>query len=55
VIVEATGRALDGFDRYATLAYEGALRWPETRGPARLVDALLKLAFKPAGAPQPAD
>jgi glycosyltransferase involved in cell wall biosynthesis len=51
-IVEATGRALDDFDRCATLAYEGALRWPQTRGPARMVDSLLRLAFEPAGAVQ---
>jgi glycosyltransferase involved in cell wall biosynthesis len=43
-IVAATSRVLDEFDRFATLAYTAALRWPETRGPARLVDELLALA-----------
>jgi hypothetical protein len=43
-IVEATARVLDRFDHFATLAHAAALRWPETRGPARLVDELLSLA-----------
>jgi len=43
-IVAATGRVLDRFDHFATLAHTAALRWPETRGPARLVDELLSLA-----------
>lgn len=43
-IVAATSRVLDDFDRFATLAHTAALRWPETRGPARLVDELLSLA-----------
>ncbi len=42
-IVTATSRLLDHFDHFATLAHEAGLRWPETRGPARLVDALLSL------------
>ncbi len=43
-IVAATSRALDRFDHFATLGYTAALHWPETRGPARLVDELLALA-----------
>lgn len=46
-IIEATSRLLDRFDHFATLAHAAALRWPETRGPARLVDALLSLAARP--------
>lgn len=42
-VVAATERALDDFDRYATLAQRAALRWPQTRGPARMVDGLLSL------------
>ncbi len=42
-IVAATSQLLDRFDHFATLAHEAGLRWPETRGPARLVDALLSL------------
>lgn len=42
-IAEATGRVVDGFDRFATLAHAAALRWPETRGPARLVEELISL------------
>ena len=40
----AVERALDNFDRYATLAYTGGLAWPTTRGPARLLDAVMALA-----------
>ena len=43
-ISAATSRVLDDFDRFATLAYTAAQRWPESRGPARLVDELLSLA-----------
>lgn len=43
-ITAATSRVLDDFDRFATLAYAAARRWPETRGPVRLVDELLSLA-----------
>jgi hypothetical protein len=46
-IVAATSLVLDRFDHFATLAYEAACRWPETRGPARLVDELLALAARP--------
>ena len=42
-IVTATTRVLDQFDRFATLAHVAALRWPETRGPARMVDSLMSL------------
>jgi hypothetical protein len=42
-ITAATGRVLDDFDRFATLAHAAALRWPETRGPARMVNELLSL------------
>jgi glycosyltransferase involved in cell wall biosynthesis len=42
-IVAATSQLLDRFDHFATIAYTAALRWPETRGPARLVDELLSL------------
>ena len=43
-ISTAVERALDDFDRYATLAYTGGLAWPTTRGPARLLDAVMALA-----------
>lgn len=46
-IVAATSQALDQFDHFATLAHAAALAWPETRGPARLVDELLSLAGEP--------
>ncbi len=46
-IVAATSRALDRFDHFAALAHAAALRWPETRGPARRVDELLSLAARP--------
>jgi glycosyltransferase involved in cell wall biosynthesis len=46
-IVAATSRVLDRFDHFATLAHAAGLRWPETRGPARLVDQLLSLAARP--------
>jgi glycosyltransferase involved in cell wall biosynthesis len=46
-IVAATARVLDRFAHYANLAHAAALRWPETRGPARLVDELLALATAP--------
>jgi len=42
-IAEATGRVLDQFDRFATLAHDAALSWPETRGPARMVEELMSL------------
>jgi hypothetical protein len=42
-IVAATEQALDGFEGYATRAYEAAVAWPLTRGPARTVDGLLTL------------
>jgi hypothetical protein len=45
-IAAATGRVLDRFEDFATLAHAAALRWSETRGPARLVDALLSLAAR---------
>jgi glycosyltransferase involved in cell wall biosynthesis len=43
-IVAATSQALDDFDHLANLAHAAAVAWPETRGPARLVDELLSLA-----------
>ncbi|HXP76990.1 MAG TPA: glycosyltransferase family 1 protein [Stellaceae bacterium] len=46
-IVAATSRALDRFDHFAALAHAAALRWPETRGSARLVDELMSLATRP--------
>lgn len=46
-IVAATSQVLDRFDHFATLAHAAALNWPETRGPARLVDELLSLAEQP--------
>jgi glycosyltransferase involved in cell wall biosynthesis len=42
-IAAATDEALDGFNHFATLAHEAALRWPETHGSARMVDALMSL------------
>jgi glycosyltransferase involved in cell wall biosynthesis len=42
-IVAATTQALDRFDDLAGLAYAAALRWPELRGPTRMVDHLLSL------------
>jgi len=42
-IVAATEDALNQIDHYATLAHEAAMKWPEQRGPARLVDDLLSL------------
>jgi len=42
-ITAATGYALEDFDRFATRAHAAALRWPETRGPARMVDGLMSL------------
>ncbi len=48
-IVAATERVLDQFDRYAAQAYDAATKWPERRGPARLVDDLLSLV-SPASA-----
>jgi glycosyltransferase involved in cell wall biosynthesis len=42
-IAAATGYVLDDFDRFATLAHAVALRWSETRGPARMVDGLMSL------------
>jgi glycosyltransferase involved in cell wall biosynthesis len=42
-IAAATGRALGQFDHFATLAYQTALDWHKTRGPARLVDELISL------------
>ena len=49
-IAAATGRVLDDFDRFATLAHAAALHWPETRGPARMVDALMSLVASEAPA-----
>ncbi len=46
-IATATSRVLDRFDDCASLAHAAALRWPQTHGPARLVDALLSLAGRP--------
>jgi hypothetical protein len=46
-IMAATGGALDDFDRFATLAHAAALKWPETRGAARMVDALMSLIATP--------
>jgi hypothetical protein len=43
-IAAATGHAIDHFDRFASLAHAAALRWPEARGPQRMVDDLLSLA-----------
>jgi glycosyltransferase involved in cell wall biosynthesis len=48
LIVDATVHALNQFDRYATLAYNAAMKWPDQRGPTRLVDGLLTLV-SPAG------
>jgi len=42
-IAAATGRALDQFDHFAALAHAAGLRWPETRGPARMVEELMSL------------
>jgi hypothetical protein len=42
-IATATGRVLDQFDHFATRAHAAALRWPETHGPARMVDGLMSL------------
>jgi hypothetical protein len=42
-IATATAHVLDRFDRFAALAHTAALRWPETRGPARMVDRLMSL------------
>ncbi|HVM80986.1 MAG TPA: hypothetical protein VMU06_18340 [Stellaceae bacterium] len=42
-IAAATSEALDRFDELARLSYAAALRWPETQGPARLVEELLAL------------
>jgi hypothetical protein len=50
-IMAATGEALDRFDHFATLAHAAARRWPETRGPARVVDALMSLN---TSSPEPA-
>lgn len=50
-IAAATGRALDRFDHFAALAYAAALRWPETRGPARMVEALMSLIAAPGNGP----
>jgi len=46
-ILAATCEALDNFERIAELAYTAALRWPETRGPARMVDNLMSLVAPP--------
>jgi len=46
-IVAATSQVLDRFEHFANRAHAAALRWPETRGPARLVDELLSLAANP--------
>ncbi len=43
-ILQATEQALDRFDDYAERAWAGSAIWHETRGPARLVDAVLALA-----------
>ncbi len=40
-IALATSRVLDRFDYFAMLAYSAALRWPERRGPARVVGELM--------------
>ncbi len=42
-VVAATEHAVDHIDRYATLAHEAAVKWPERHGPARLVDGLESL------------
>jgi glycosyltransferase involved in cell wall biosynthesis len=42
-ITAATSEALDDFDHFAMLAHAAALQWPETRGPARMVDDLISL------------
>jgi len=42
-IAAAMAHVLDRFDHFATLAHTAALRWPETRGPARMVDGLMSL------------
>jgi len=43
-ILQATEEALDRFDDYAERAWAGSGIWHETRGPGRLVDAVLALA-----------
>jgi glycosyltransferase involved in cell wall biosynthesis len=42
-IVAATAQALDRFDQFATRAYEAAVAWPRSRGPARMVDGLMRM------------
>jgi hypothetical protein len=54
-IVRATRHALDNFNHYATLAYQGALLWREAHGPTRLVEALLKMVDEPSVAVNPAE
>jgi glycosyltransferase involved in cell wall biosynthesis len=46
-IVAGTSRALDQFERFATLAHAAALRWTEKRGPARMVEELMSLITAP--------
>jgi hypothetical protein len=46
-VLEATNRALDGFDRYAATALRASERWAQTQGPQQFLRSLLALVQSP--------